>query len=106
MTDSGNMVALCCYKYRVVVLDRCDHCKAEYACPGFTTTAAVVEFNAIIPPSMLSSPLPIELWPNMGADPAIERSLAADTHGSSDYLECRLRRLVSALRLNPSPLRS
>jgi len=32
--------------------------------------AAVMQFNAMIPPSMLLAPLPIELWPSMCADVA------------------------------------
>jgi hypothetical protein len=37
----------------------------EYGCPEFKTKAALVQFNAMIPPSMLLAPLPIELWPNV-----------------------------------------
>lgn len=59
--------ALCCYKTRSVILQRCKLCKTEYACPEFKTMAEVLKFNALIPPSMLLSPLPIELWPSMCA---------------------------------------
>ncbi|HLZ98787.1 MAG TPA: hypothetical protein VKP66_12690 [Steroidobacteraceae bacterium] len=68
MPDSPVPVALCCYKNRAVIANRCNACKAEYACPEFNSKAAVVKFNAMIPPSMLLAPLPIELWPSMAVD--------------------------------------
>src|SRR3984893_10240847 len=67
MSDTARTVALCCYKDRAVVSIRCDLCKSEYACPEFRTKAAVMQFNAMIPPSMLLAPLPIQLWPSMCA---------------------------------------
>jgi hypothetical protein len=49
-----------------------------------------VQFNALIPPSMLLAPLPIELWPNLCADVSSKQSA-----------ESPVRRFVSTLGLRP-----
>src|SRR6266702_6445270 len=67
MSDTAVPVALCCYKNRAILVSRCDLCKAEYACPEFKSKAAVMKFNALIPPSRLLAPLPIELSPRLCA---------------------------------------
>jgi hypothetical protein len=58
-------VAICCYADRVVATQRCQNCRQHYGCPIFKTTAELLLFNALIPPSMLGSPLPLNLWPNL-----------------------------------------
>ena len=99
MSDTARTVALCCYKDRAVVSIRCDLCKSEYACPEFRTKAAVMQFNAMIPPSMLLAPLPIELWPNMCADIAPGMSSQPLDSASSESNESPLRRFGSTLGL-------
>ena len=97
MSDTALPVALCCYKNRAVVTNRCDLCTAEYACPEFKSKAAVLQFNAMIPPSMLLAPLPIELWPSMRANTAAGL-LPHSTHSASnESTESPVRRFVSAL---------
>jgi hypothetical protein len=103
MLDSTPTIALCCYKDRAMVLDRCEQCKAEYACPEFKTKTAVVQFNALIPPSMLLAPLPIELWPTMGADIAPDMCSQSSQRTASESTESPLQRFVSILGL-PSDL--
>jgi hypothetical protein len=93
MSDTTLPLGLCCYKNRAVVVNRCDRCKAEYACPEFKSKAAVMQFNAMIPPSMLLAPLPIELWPNMCAEVAPDapaQSTQSDSNGSTESPVCRL----------------
>src|SRR3984957_4451336 len=102
MSEIPRTVALCCYKHRAVVLERCDQCKSDYACPEFKSKAAVVEFNALIPPSMLLAPLPIELWPNMCAYMARPRSKPSTDSPSDESTPSPLRRFVSTL-VNRSP---
>ena len=87
--------ALCCYKNRAVVSYRCALCRTEYACPEFKTKAALVKFNALIPPSMLLSPLPIELWPNMCAEILPHKS-ERSTRASNEPAESPALRFVSA----------
>ena len=99
MSDIPRPVALCCYKDRAVLSTRCELCKAEYACPEFTTKAAVMHFNAMIPAAMLLSPLPIELWPNMCADVAPHTSSQPSRSAASQSTESPVRRLVLALGL-------
>ena len=101
MSDTAP-VALCCYKNRAVVTNRCDLCTAEYACPEFKSKAAVLQFNAMIPPSMLLAPLPIELWPGMRANiasglPAQSNHSASNESTSNKSTESPVRRFVSAL---------
>jgi hypothetical protein len=86
--------ALCCYKNRAVVSYRCALCRTEYACPEFRTKAALLKFNALIPPSMLLSPLPIELWPNMCA--AIPPHQSERSSASNEPTDSPARRFVSA----------
>ncbi len=64
MTHTDCSVAICCYSDRVVALERCAHCKQDYGCLTFKTTAELVQFNALIPASMLGAPLPLNLWPS------------------------------------------
>ena len=65
MLHTEHSVAICCYTDRVVTTQRCPHCRGDYGCPIFKTTAELLHFNALIPPSMLGSPLPLNLWPNL-----------------------------------------
>jgi hypothetical protein len=88
--------ALCCYKNRAVVSYRCALCRTEYACPEFGTKAALLKFNALIPPSMLLSPLPIELWPNMCAEILPGKSVQPTRCASNEPGESPARRFVSA----------
>src|SRR6266700_1437426 len=97
MSDSAVPVALCCYKNRAIIVNRCDQCKAEYACPEFRSKAAVLKFNALIPPSMMLAPLPIELWPNMSADVGSSLSSRCAHSASNESTESPLRRFVSTL---------
>ena len=90
-------VALCCYKNRAVVAFRCAQCNAEYACPEFKSKAAVMKFNAMIPPSMLLAPLPIELWPSMAADVASGLCSRSTHSTSNEATESPVRRFVSTL---------
>ena len=99
MSDSAIPIALCCYKGRAVIVKRCRQCKAEYACPEFKTKAAVLQFNAMIPPSMLLAPLPIELWPNMCPSTAPRMSSPPSACASSESADSPVRRLVSTLGL-------
>jgi hypothetical protein len=100
MPDSAPTIALCCYKGRAVVSHRCEQCKTEYACPEFKTKAAVVQFNAMIPPSMLLAPLPIELWPNMCTDIAPGMSSGSSLCRASESTESPVQRLVAMLGLS------
>ena len=43
---------------------RCARCKQDYGCLTFKTTAELLQFNALIPASMLGAPLPLNLWPS------------------------------------------
>jgi hypothetical protein len=64
MSSTGRGVAICCYSDRVVAAKQCARCKRDYGCLTFKTTAELVQFNALIPASMLGAPLPLNLWPN------------------------------------------
>jgi hypothetical protein len=64
MSSTGPGVAICCYSDRVVAAKQCARCKRDYGCLTFKTTAELVQFNALIPASMLGAPLPLNLWPN------------------------------------------
>jgi hypothetical protein len=100
---SGEMsvpsIGFCCFKDRAVVLTRCDLCKAEYGCPEFKSKAAAMKFNAMIPPSMILAPLPIELWPNMCAAVSLEVSVRSTESASSESTASPVRRLGSILGL-------
>jgi hypothetical protein len=63
----------------------------------------LLQFNALIPPSMLLAPLPIELWPNMcgGGSPEISSQPAQSASGEST--ESPVRRFVSTLGLPLDP---
>ena len=97
MSDTALPVALCCYKNRAAVANRCDFCKAEYACPEFKSKAAVMQFNAMIPPSMLLAPLPIELWPSMCADVAPGMFSRATRSARNESTDSPVGRFVSTL---------
>jgi hypothetical protein len=97
MSDTALPVALCCYKNRAVVTNRCDLCNAEYACPEFKSKEAVMQFNAMIPPSMLLVPLPIELWPGMCAELVPGLPSRSTRPASCESTESPVRRFVSAL---------
>jgi hypothetical protein len=64
MARPDHSVAICCYTDRVVASKRCARCKPDYGCLIFNTTAELLQFNALIPASMLESPLPLNLWPS------------------------------------------
>ena len=53
MSSTGPGVAICCYSDRVVAAKQCARCKRDYGCLTFKTTAELVQFNALIPASML-----------------------------------------------------
>ena len=97
MSDTALPVALCCYKNRAVVVNRCGLCNAEYACPEFKSKAAVMQFNAMIPPSMLLAPLPIELWPSMCANIAPGMFSRSTRSTSNESTESPVGRFVSTL---------
>jgi hypothetical protein len=97
MPDIATPVALCCYRNRTMLVNRCDLCKSEYACPEFKTKAAVMKFNALIPPSMLLAPLPIELWPRMCANVAPGMFSRSIRSPSNESTESPIRRFVSTL---------
>jgi hypothetical protein len=97
MPDTALPVALCCYKNRAIVVNRCDLCKGEFACAEFKSKAAVMQFNAMIPPSMLLAPLPIELWPSMCADVAPGMFSRSTRSPSNESTESPIRRFVSTL---------
>jgi hypothetical protein len=56
---------VCCFKYRAITYDKCNHCRREYECAVFRSLSELVAFNKLIPPSMLREPLPLNLWPNL-----------------------------------------
>jgi hypothetical protein len=70
----------------------------EYGCAEFKSKAALLQFNAMIPPSMLLAPLPIELWPNMCGGVSSNTSQSAQC-ASNESTESPLRRFVSTLGL-------
>src|ERR1700722_3868386 len=72
-------VAICCYKCREIRWSRCASCQSEYGCLGFRSSADLVHFNELIPPSMLGAPLPLNLWPNLWKEiePEVETSITA-----------------------------
>jgi hypothetical protein len=74
-------VAMCCYKSRDITRSRCAGCRPEYGCVGFRSSAELVHFNELIPPSMLGERLPLNLWPNLwkAIEPLAEPSGAAET---------------------------
>jgi hypothetical protein len=86
-------VAMCCYKNRDITWSRCADCQPEYGCLGFRSSAELVHFNELIPPSMLGEPLPLNLWPNLWK--AIEPD--AEPSGAIETTPVRL--LVAALGL-------
>jgi hypothetical protein len=97
MSDTVLPVAVCCYRNRAVLANRCDLCKTEFACPEFKSKAAVMKFNALIPPSMLLAPLPIELWPSMCANVAPDLFSRCTHPASNESTESPIRRFVSTL---------
>ena len=90
-------LALCCYKRRDIAWSRCADCRPEYGCVGFQSSAELVHFNELIPPSMLGEPLPLNLWPNLWK--AIEPE--AHAHCAAELTPVRL--LVAALGLERTP---
>ena len=86
-------VAMCCYKCRDITRSRCAGCRPEFGCVGFRSSAELVHFNELIPPSMLGEPLPLNLWPNLWK--AIEP--LTEPGGASETTPVRL--LVAALGL-------
>jgi hypothetical protein len=99
MADTADIVALCCYKNRAVVSNRCGSCKPGYGCPEFKSKAALVQFNALIPPSMLLAPLPIELWPNVCGGGSPDMSAQPAQSASDESIESPVRRFFSTLGL-------
>jgi hypothetical protein len=93
-------LALCCYKRRDITWNRCADCRPEYGCVGFHSSAELVHFNELIPPSMLGEPLPLNLWPNLW------RAIEPETRPSCTAELTPVRLLVAALGLEqptPSP---
>jgi hypothetical protein len=47
---------------------------------GFQSSAELVHFNELIPPSMLGEPLPLNLWPNLwkAIEPEAQPSCGAE----------------------------
>lgn len=94
-------VAMCCYKSRDIARRRCAGCRPEYGCLGFRSSAELVHFNELIPPSMLKEPLPLNLWPNLW------KAVEPNAEGAIDTTPVRL--LAAALGLecrkpvNPDP---
>jgi hypothetical protein len=71
----------------------------EYGCPEFKTKAALVQFNAMIPPSMLLAPLPIELWPNVCGGSSTNPSSQSAQSAANESTESPIRRFVLTLGL-------
>ena len=82
-----------------MVLNRCENCSADYACPEFRTKAQLVQFNALIPPSMLLAPLPIELWPNMCRGALSDLSSQPNESACNETTDSPVRRFVATLGL-------
>src|SRR5882757_11181898 len=101
MPDTAHPLGLCCYKNRALVSNRCDSCMPGYGCAEFKTKAALVQFNALIPPSMLLAPLPIELWPNMCAGISSYMSSQSTQSAPEESTESPVRRFMSSLGLRP-----
>jgi hypothetical protein len=72
---------------------------SEYGCPEFRTKAALLQFNALIPPSMLLAPLPIELWANMCRGVSPDMSSQSTESASNASTESPVRRFISTLGL-------
>jgi hypothetical protein len=93
-------LALCCYKRRDITWNRCADCRPEYGCAGFQSSAELVHFNELIPPSMLCEPLPLNLWPNLW------KAIEPEAHASCAAQLTPVRLLVAALgleRMTPVP---
>jgi hypothetical protein len=106
-TDRG--VAICCYTDRAVAAEQCARCKHDYGCLTFKTTAELVQFNALIPASMLGAPLPLNLWPNQWQ--AIVSDELLESAACAADAESPIRLLAFALGLvlepgAPSPMPS
>ena len=91
-------LALCCYKRRNITWSRCADCRAEYGCVGFQSSAELVHFNELIPPSMLGEPLPLNLWPNLW------KAIEPQTQASRTAELTPVRLLVAALGLEQTRL--
>jgi hypothetical protein len=105
-TDRG--VAICCYTDRAVAAQRCPGCRRDYGCLTFKTTAELVQFNALIPASMLGAPLPLNLWPNQWqaivSDEVLESAAcAADAESPIRLLAFALGLALAPLKLTPTP---
>jgi hypothetical protein len=61
----------------------------------------LLQFNALIPPSMLLAPLPIELWPNMCASISSYMSSQSAPIAPSESTESPIRLFISSLGLRP-----
>jgi hypothetical protein len=95
MADS-HWLALCCYRRREVIWRRCAGCRPEYGCLGFQSSAELVHFNELIPPSMLGEPLPLNLWPRLW------KTIEPDGPASCAAELTPVRLLVAALGLQPT----
>lgn len=98
-TDRG--VAICCYTDRAVAAGRCARCKHAYGCPTFKTTAELLQFNALIPASMLGAPLPLNLWPSQWQ--AIVSEELLESAACAADVESPIRLLAFALGLVLEP---
>jgi hypothetical protein len=65
MPETQSCIAVCCYKTRAVESKPCDRCKLHYGCLSFRSATELAQFNRLIPPSMIGSPLPLNVWPNL-----------------------------------------
>jgi hypothetical protein len=61
----AKFVAICCHRNRAVAVNRCEHCDPALGCLTFGSVEELAHFNRLIPPSMVGSPLPLNLWPKV-----------------------------------------
>jgi hypothetical protein len=101
MSYTHRGVAICCYSDRAVAAERCERCKRDYGCLTFKTTAELVQFNALIPASMLGAPLPLNLWPNRWQ--AIVSDELLESAACAAHTESPIRLLALALGLVLEP---
>lgn len=99
MTKTEAGIGICCYSSRALAFRRCAHCKPEFGCPTFKTMAEVIRFNALIPATMLDSPLPLDLWPTMCRDVMPQATLQTTARPISASEESPLRLLAATLGL-------
>jgi hypothetical protein len=109
MSSTARGVAICCYSDRAVAAKQCARCKRDYGCLPFKTTAELVQFNALIPASMLGAPLPLNLWPNQWQAIVSDELLESAARAADAESPIRLLAFALGLVLEPgaaSPLPS